>query len=254
MGNAIKRLKTNKSPGPDELTKEFYKSFKDQLIPNLLDLFRTCLEKGELPQMWREAKLLLIPKEGKDLAYPEAYISLLNMDYKILTSILAERLNEYMKDYIMGDQTGFIKGQYLKDNVRKVMNIMEWIQKQTNPALLFFLDAEKAFDRLEWTFLKPVLLKWGIGPSFAEWISILYSKQTAKIWLEGFLLYEVTINTGMKQGCSLSSLLLNLASETLAVVIRGEQNIEGMRVYDMEAKIILYADDVVCFLENPLTS
>lgn len=92
----VKRLKTNKSPGLDVLMAEFYKSFRDQLIPHLLNLFRTCLEKKGFPQTWREAKLVLIPKEEKDPAHPDAYkpISLLNPDYNILTSIPAERQNE----------------------------------------------------------------------------------------------------------------------------------------------------------------
>lgn len=73
----------------------------------------------------------------------------------------------------MGDQTGFIKGHYLKDNVRKVINLMEWVQKQKDSMLYIYFDTEKAFDQLDWTFLKQVLIKWR---------SILYNKLPRFVW------------------------------------------------------------------------
>lgn len=105
-------------------------------------------------ETWKEAKMVLIAKKGKNLAGPdsaEAYwlMSVLNMDYKILTSILADWLNKVLGKYVVEDQTGFLKHCYLKDNIRKVVNIMGWAQKDLGSTLMY-LDAEKAFDRVEW--------------------------------------------------------------------------------------------------------
>lgn len=71
--------------------------------------------------------MTLLIKEGRWVALPESYhpISLLNVDYKVLTSILAERLNKILGNYISEDQTGFIRGRYTKDNIKKLMNIIE---------------------------------------------------------------------------------------------------------------------------------
>lgn len=71
---------------------------------------------------WRLAKIILLPKQEKDLRYLCAYcpISLLNRDYKILTSFLTLRLNKILKDYINLDQSGFILGRQLNDNICKL--------------------------------------------------------------------------------------------------------------------------------------
>lgn len=61
-------------------------------MPHLQELFKYCLEVGRIPDTWKEARLMVIPKEGENCAYPEVYhpITLLNTDYKILASILVE--------------------------------------------------------------------------------------------------------------------------------------------------------------------
>lgn len=66
----------------------------------------------EFPESWASARMVVIPKQGHDLRYPQSYhpISLLNVDYKILTSILAARVGRIADQCIHGDQTGFIPG------------------------------------------------------------------------------------------------------------------------------------------------
>lgn len=101
-------LKTNKSPGTDGFPSEWYKIFRTQLTPLLLRSFNHTLKEGELPQSWREAIISVIHKQGKDSKECGSYrpISVLNVDYKLHTSILAKRLETILADII--DQTGFI--------------------------------------------------------------------------------------------------------------------------------------------------
>lgn len=103
-------MKLGKAPGPNGFPLQFYKTFKDELTPLFIELLQYCYIEGVVPPSWKEAKLVLIPKKGKDHRTPPACrpLCMLNVDYKILVTILANRMNAIIETCVQKDQTDFI--------------------------------------------------------------------------------------------------------------------------------------------------
>ena len=98
--------------------------------------------------------ITLLPKLGKDTTLAKNYrpISLLNVDYKIASKTLTMRLKKVIPSLINDNQTGFLKGRFIGENIRFTLDCIDYCKKFNIPGLLLLVDFEKAFDRLDWTF------------------------------------------------------------------------------------------------------
>lgn len=253
LEDVLKALPLGKAPGPDGLTYLYYKTFSSQLAPHLLGLFNAFLEGLPIPSTMSHSYITLVPKAGKDLSDCSSYrpIALLNSDLKIYTKLLANRLLNWIPQLINKDQVGFVPCRQGGDNTRRTIDLIDIVNKTKTPSLLLGLDAEKAFDRLNWTFMLETLGAFGFTGPFLRAVSGLYSSPTASIKLPHVISSPINIQNGTRQGCPLSPLLFILCIEPLAAAIRLHPDITGIVVRDREFKLSLFADDVLLTLTNP---
>ena len=160
-------------------------------------------------------------------------------------------MHAFTQDLIDEDQTGFVNGRQTHDNIRRTLHIIDQANKQKRDTILVSVDAEKAFDRVNWTFLFTVLEKFGFNDKSIQIILTLYQRPTARIKINGSLSNKFDLQRSTRQGCCLSPTLFAYFIEPLAQAIRENRRIQGVTVCGVEHKVGLFADDVIAFLERP---
>ena len=131
----------------------------------------------------RRGVISLLPKEDANLLkLPNWHpITLLNVDYKIASKVIATRFEKVLDLLISPDQTGFLKGRYIGQNIRLVNDVVEQTKIQ-NIRGLVQLDFCKAFDTIEWSFIKRSLTPFNFG----EWVSTFYNNSESTVLNNGF--------------------------------------------------------------------
>ena len=242
MLEAVQNMRSGKTPGPDGIPIEIYKLFPEKLLPPLLEMFEEAYESGILPPSLRSALITLVPKTGKSPTERGSYrpLSLMCCDTKILCKALARRLEICVPSLISNDQNGFVLGRQAFHNIRRVLNILHERRDAKDNAILS-LDAEKAFDRIEWKYLMEVLARFGMGEKYLKWVKLLYTEPTADIITNNLISQTFSLHRGMRQGCPLSPLLFLFAIEPLAFAIRHNPKISGIKIGELEHIISLLA-------------
>lgn len=241
---ALKSTNRGKAPGPDGFISLFYKKMTEEIGPVFKNLINSIIETKNIPASWKEAHITLIHKEGQDPTDMKNYcpISLLNEDYKLFAKILATRVKKVLLEFITEDQTGFLPSRQLRDNVRMIVNTIEYYDKKTDREMaLFFIDAEKAFNNLTWPFMFQVMSKLNLGEYFCNAVTTIYQEQSAKIRINNDLTRPIKICKGTRQGCPLSPLLFVMTLEILLRDIRADDKVKGLRHKGYQYKLRAFA-------------
>ena len=252
LREALAHMQRGKSPGWDGIPPELYLAFWGILGPPLLDMINTAIDKGVLSSGANTAIITLLPKPNKDPSQCSNYrpLSLLNGDVKLYAKVLATRLETYLTKLIHNDQTGFIKTRLASDNVRRLLHIIHAADTIDLPCSVLSLDAEKAFDRLEWDYLWTALDTFGLGPQFIKMVKVLYANPSAMVYTGNICSTRFPIARGTRQGCPLSPLLFALSLEPLAQKIRQHPSVPPITFCNTEHRISLYADDILLYVND----
>ena len=249
---SLKSMGANKSLGSDGLPAEFYKVFWKDIHHYLLNALNCAYANGLLSITQRRGLITLVPKENKPAHFLKNWrpITLLNCDCKIAAKSIANRARRVLPKIINNDKTGFSKNRFIRGNIRLLDSIINYTDTEQIPGLLIFVDFEKAFDSVEWSFIEKTLKYYNFGTSLIAWVKLFYTDISSCIQNNGWSSDFFTLSRGVRQGCPLSSYLFILCAEILGSTVRKDNEIGGITILCTECKLSQYADDTTMILDG----
>lgn len=250
FSEAVRSMQINSSPGSDGITSEFYKLFFKDLSPLFLAMTKEIFEEEALTDSQNLSYITLIPKESDDPTNMKHFrpISLLNVDYKIITKALTTKLSTVMPHLIHPDQTCSVKGRNIQQSNHFIRDVISLAHDKQLDNSILSLDQTKAFDRVSHSFLHKVLKQMNFGPYFRKWIQIIYKQPTSQILVNHILSGVIQLSRSVRQGDPLSPLAYILTLEPLLNKIRSDKEIKGIHIPgEGVRKIVAYADDTSFF-------
>ena len=249
-----------KAPGPDGLNALFYQSQWNRVGTSVCDFIK---------RVWREPKnvrdinntlLVLIPKKDKpDEVTDLRPISLCNVIYKILTKVIANRLKWIMPKIISPNQSSFVPGRHSSDNIIVAQEVIHSMRsmKHGKGFMAIKIDLEKAYDRLNWQFLKRCLFELNLSNHLVNLIHECVSSPTLQLLWNGDLSEIFESGRGVRQGDPLSPYLFVICMEKLAHLIKERVDNRGWRPIKLcrdgpELSHLFFADDIILFSEASL--
>ena len=157
-------------------------------------------------------------------------------------------MKKVLSKLINPDQTGYLPGRYIGENIRTVLDIDHYLTSQNKSALMMQIDFEKAFDTTRWKFIDKALQKFNFGCDFRNWVNVLYADSKSAVMNKGHFSEYFKLERGVRQGCPLSVYLFLLVAELLANKIRSDEKIEGIKLKSNILKVSQMADDTNIFI------
>ena len=145
---ALKSFSNNKSTGNDGLTKEFYGTFWEELKQPFMNSLNQAKVSKKLATSQRQVVIKLLEKKDKDKRLISNWrpISLLNVDYKIISKILASRLKKVLPNLISSQQTAYVAQRRINESGRLISDLLSVTKKMKVTGYLVTNDIEKVFD------------------------------------------------------------------------------------------------------------
>jgi hypothetical protein len=215
---ALKNMNNGKSPGMDGYFAEFYKFCWNDLNEYLGNSLNYGFKKGTFSTSQRQDLITYIPEEGKSKFNLKNWrpITLLNIDTKIASAALANRIKPFLNQIISETQQGFLRRRYIGECTRLLFDLIEKAEEEDIPGLLILLYFEKVFDTLQWSFINKTLIFLGFGPEFVKFVETLYEHDESCIINNGHCSKFFSVNRGVRQTNHLSPYLFILALELMS--------------------------------------
>lgn len=252
----IKYLPNDKSPGPDGFTNEFLKASWGTVKEDLLKFCDSFFSNEVCLRSINTSFITLVPKVHDPRTVTDFRpISLLNSSLKLLTKIMANRLQPVITKLVHKNQYGFIKHRTIQDCVAWAFEYLHMCHHSKKEIVVIKLDFEKAFDKMEHQAIIKILQAKGFGERWIGWVRALFTSATSQVLLNGSPGKTIHCLRGVRQGDPLSPLLFVLAADLLQSLINKGKDLGLLSLpiplqTNPDFPVVQYADDTLIILEG----
>jgi hypothetical protein len=242
----IKGFSALKSAGPDDHPPAVLKALGNKALNRLIKIYKATVLVAYTPLIWRESKVIFIPKPGK-AAYntPKAFrpISLMPFIFKTLEKTIATHINDaaLTANPLDDSQFGFVKGVSTENALSKVLDKIESAYHQGQYAVALFLDISGAFDNIKTDSIVRAFVKRGIEPSICKWYTQYLENRIAHGVVKNCKVTHY-VDKGVPQGGTLS---------THGWAIPADDALKAVRALQIAVEVIGFADDMNAIATGP---
>ncbi|XP_071680070.1 uncharacterized protein [Lolium perenne] len=254
---ALFQMFPTKAPGPDGLPAHFFQRHWGLCGGEVTEIVLRVLRGEDDPAAFNKTFIVLIPKVPK----PEELgqfrpISLCNVIYKIASKVLANRLKQILPAIISDEQSAFVPGRLITDNIITAYECLHFMKRNKAKKHRFCalkLDMRKAYDRVEWEYLRAIMLKLGFHTAWVNMVMRLVTSVSFSVLFNGERLDEFTPSRGIRQGDPISPYLFLLAAEGMSCLLKTRSessHLQGLKVAASAPAVnhLLFADDSLLFI------
>lgn len=255
VDTVVQQLPSGKAPGVDTIPAEFYQILWEDIKLDIFNFTVEAIQQAHINEELNVSKIALLPKsEDRRRVQNFRPISLLNTSYKIVAKVYANRMKPLLHHWILPSQTGFVPNRCILDNIFLAFEAIEWALENKQDLSMLLLDFEKAYDRVNWTFLNQAMTKMGFHATWIKQVMSLNVNATASVIVNGKQSKPFRLQRSVRQGCPLEPYLFLLTVDVLGQMLQHPDNgVKGLQLPDNSfITNQMFADDTLLFLDGTL--